>query len=257
MKGLEGWHFVQADGRLRDSVKLAVSPHCGTKVYPGLTLRVSGRPVVDGWGLHASQHAANAVFHAPSLLVCRVRLSGVVVQAEREMAATERTVLWMADATRPVWEWACRCASSALHREIAAPRQPDPALWRAVQVRWDWLHGRATQNDIEDARGPARAVMRRALGITYRGGTNANGSRKSKPARRPPQPGHGCALMCAGLVIGDWRAASRRDDGWSETPVGRQEAALLDELLMKLAPSTSKTTEQGRHEQTSYQIAAT
>ncbi len=88
----EGWHFLQEDKRLAYNDKRPVKP--------GITLRISGEVVLGGRGFHASKRAWVALQYARGPMICWVRLGGKIVEAEDKAVATERTVLWMADATK-------------------------------------------------------------------------------------------------------------------------------------------------------------
>src|SRR5690606_21058006 len=111
-----GWHFLDEDRRLRWPLRDGEEPPV---VEPGQTLRVGGTPVPCEWGLHASKQALDALRYAPGPIVCRVRLAGEVVEGDDKAASTERTVLWMADATRTLHEFGLWCAEQALQRERA------------------------------------------------------------------------------------------------------------------------------------------
>src|SRR5690606_39639064 len=148
-----GWHFVAADRRLRWPLRRG-EPR--PVVQPGMTLRVEGPPVLCEWGLHASRRGLDALQYAPGPVVCRVRLGGEIVEGDDKAAATERTVLWMADATRTLHEFGLWCAEQALQRERAAGREPDPRSWKALEVKRRWLAGDAGDDELAAARAAAR-----------------------------------------------------------------------------------------------------
>ena len=225
-----GWHFVQSDGRLADAVKGAVHPHCGRRVYPGLTLEVEGVPVPDEWGLHCSFLAANAVFHAPSLLACRVELGGRIAAREREAAAQKRTVLWMADATLPFWVWACQSAAIHIKRERATGACIPATLDRMILLRYRLAQGACCVGQFEEARGPARQDCRRLAGKTSQG---------HKVAGRDAAPLAWLGDMVAGIASRDHQAAARRPPWWSKSDLCRHEAARFETMMLALEPENA------------------
>jgi hypothetical protein len=64
----------------------------GRPVVVGEKLTVDGEIVLCKRGLHASRRAIDALQYAPGALVCRVRLSGTIVEDNDKCAASERTV---------------------------------------------------------------------------------------------------------------------------------------------------------------------
>lgn len=74
-------------------------------------------PVPGRSGLHASRSILDALPYAKSTTLCRVRLSGRIVEVEGQLAATERVVLASLDAREPLREltqkWIARSLSSA------------------------------------------------------------------------------------------------------------------------------------------------
>jgi hypothetical protein len=131
--GILAWHFLRDDRRLQ-------FPPC-TLVEPGQTLRVEPPLRMCRHGLHASARAIDALRYAPGDMVCRVRLSGEILTDEDKLCASERTVLWMVDATTTLHEFACWCAEQALEQERAAGREPDPRSWAAIKTKRAWLRG--------------------------------------------------------------------------------------------------------------------
>ena len=149
---LLAWHFLPDDGRLR-------YPHHGKrlKVKPGMKLTIGRgkRPVMWVLGLHASIRAIDALYYADGAQICRVKLGGEIVRERDKCCASSREVLWMADATRTLHEFACWCEERALTSERNAGREPDPRSWRAIAVKRAWLDGRATDAELDAARAAA------------------------------------------------------------------------------------------------------
>ena len=143
-----GWWFCEKPSPGQEP-KL---PHGdGRIVRVGETLKVDPPIECCSRGLHASRRAIDALDNAPGDLICRVRLSGELSEQSDKLAASERTVIWMADATRTLHEFAVWCARAALLRERKAKREPDPRCWAALDVKLAWLDGKATDEELAAA----------------------------------------------------------------------------------------------------------
>lgn len=217
------WHFLPADQRIpRHTRNGVVSPHAGVLVKVGLTLRVAGEPVPERWGLHASVDPADAVFWAAGLICCQVRLGGQIVVGVGKVAAQERTVLWLGDATKAVWEWLCLCAERQLGlAERETGWRPERVCWQAIDARRLWLCDRVQgAREIEQVRGVARSALRRIC---------ANGADTAVKT---------CVNVCANLVIPReraWCVAAARPRGWRATAEGQAESRLLRQMLARHA----------------------
>lgn len=151
----EGWHFLPEDGRLWGNGNLSESERA--KVEAGVTYRIEGEPVLCARGLHAAKRAIDALAYAPDtegLVVCRVRLGGTIVEGDNKACASERTVLWMADATRALHEFALWCAEGALKEANVT----DERSWEMLEVKRRWLDGQATDDELAAAEHAARAA---------------------------------------------------------------------------------------------------
>jgi hypothetical protein len=150
-KGVLAWWFCapDADGVVR-------LPHGdGREVRVGKTLRVEGKIIPCVRGLHASVRALGALRYAPGAMVCRVRMGGTIVREEDKLAASERTVLWMADASSTLRHFACDCAEEALR---VAGGTPDPRSVEAIRVARRYADGKATRAELDAARAAAGAA---------------------------------------------------------------------------------------------------
>ena len=155
----EGWHFLPGDGRLWGKGKLPETERI--EVHAGVTYRIEGTPRPCKHGLHASRRAVDALGYAPNaqgLIICRVRLGGTIMEDFDKACATERTVLWMADATRALHEFAMWCAEGALTGSNVRDERP----WRALEVKRRWLDGQATDEELAIARAAAQEAARAA-----------------------------------------------------------------------------------------------
>src|SRR3990167_5036938 len=142
IKQLTGWHFLPGDKRLR----------YGTKeiVRIGKTIEVEGPLVLCENGLHASRRAIDALIyapHTPRLYICRVVLSGEIVEGEDKAVATRRKVIAMADCTETLHEFACLVAEDAFMKY----GNGDSRSQKAIDVKREWLKGTATYAQLEAA----------------------------------------------------------------------------------------------------------
>lgn len=138
-----GWHFLPEDKCLRWGTR--------EKVYSGKKYKVEGKLELCKFGLHASKKVLDALYWAPGPIVCRVKLSGEILEGKDKACATERTVIKMADATKVLHEFACWCAERALKKERKAGREPDKRSWNAIKVKRLWLKGKATKEESDAA----------------------------------------------------------------------------------------------------------
>ena len=95
---IEAWHF------LPDNRKLQFEPH--TFVVPGETLKCSGPLILCKKGFHASERILDALKYAYGNILCRVVLDGEIIHGDDKLVATERTVLWMANAEEMLRQFA-------------------------------------------------------------------------------------------------------------------------------------------------------
>jgi hypothetical protein len=139
------WHFLREDGCLNHP------PH--TKVEVGQTLKHDGNLIFFGQGYHASVRAIDAIRNAPGPIVCRVELSGIVVEEEEQAVASERRVIAMANASTVLHEFACDTAEARLREHGVT----DEKSWAAIETKRKWLKGEATDAELNAA---AQAVVR-------------------------------------------------------------------------------------------------
>jgi len=144
------WHFLPEDRKLRWGTE--------EEVVPGQKLIVKPPLHMCRHGLHAGIRAIDALTYAPGPVVCRVELGGEILEDEDKCCATERTCVWLADASEVLHRFACWCAERVLMRERQAGREPDPRSWAAVQAKRDWLEGGMTREELETAKSTAWEV---------------------------------------------------------------------------------------------------
>ena len=170
------WHFIGHD---------RLMAHTGIPVVSGETYRVEGPLVMYEHGLHASERPIDALQYAPGPVVCRVAMGGEIVTGDDKCVATERQVIWMADATEVLCAFARQCALDVAHlwdmpdvvRQYldtgdealraaawAASSAAWAATWAATWAAWDAT--RAASSAAWDARDAARAAAWAARAAT-------------------------------------------------------------------------------------------
>src|SRR3990167_2240589 len=139
-KMMLGWHWLAEDQRLRFGTKEVVKA--------GETYTAEGPLRMCRNGMHASRRAIDARESAPGPVICRVRLYGEIQHDIDKSVARHRTVLWMADATAILHEFALVCGEAALGQMAAMVDEPDPRSWEALGVKRRWLVGKATDDEL-------------------------------------------------------------------------------------------------------------
>lgn len=148
-KGVNGWHFLPADGCLAH-----YKPK--TKVRAGVTYTVSGPLTMCVRGLHFSRRAIDALDYAPGPIVCRIVATGDILHGEDKSVCTERRVIAVADASEVLREFALLCSAHvARSLETAAPRAAARAAALAACYS-DTSTARSTIEEFETAWDVAR-----------------------------------------------------------------------------------------------------
>lgn len=130
-----GWHFLAKDRRLRFGSQEVVEA--------GRTYTAEGPLEMCQNGMHACRRALDALTYAPGPVVCRVRLSGELLDNTDKSVARARTILWMADATSLLHEFALSVAIDTLCWREAQGETVDPRSWTALSVKARWVRGQA------------------------------------------------------------------------------------------------------------------
>jgi len=177
-----GWHFLPEDHRLRWGSHEVVEA--------GRTYRVEEGPLVlCENGMHASEHALDALSYAPGPVVCRVELLGERLDDADKSCARTRRVLWLADATTILHEFACTMATDALHFAEARSAWVDPRARAAIETKRRWLRGEATDAALhasENAAWSAAGAAWNAAGAVWNAawGAAASAARSAESAAR-------------------------------------------------------------------------
>ena len=146
----DAWHFLPDDGMTRYEPRV--------RVVIGETLRVDPPVIICSHGLHGSIRAIDALQYAPGLIVCRTRHTGETVRGDDKIVSSERTVLWMYDATTVMHEFACCVAEAALLLADVG----DARYWQAIEAKRAWLRGEIDDVQLAAARAAASSAARAA-----------------------------------------------------------------------------------------------
>jgi hypothetical protein len=235
-KRVLAWHWLADDGRM---ARTAERVEAGA-IY---SLPDSERVAVCRRGLHGSERALDALEHAPGALVCRVEIWGNIdrldLEDTKKLAGRHRRVLWMADATQALNEFACDVAETALVAERDAGREPDPRSWDAIVVKRRWITGDATRDELQVAWDTARASARAAASAAtsaaaWAAAWDAAWATSSNAAWATAWDTAWAAAWAAALAAA-WAAAS--DTAW--TAAWAQWNELLTAKLLELAPDAA------------------
>jgi hypothetical protein len=153
-RGVLGWHFLAEDRRLQFGSREVVEA--------GKTYTAEGPLVMCRNGVHASRRAIDALQYAPGPVVCRVRLHGEIQHDTDKSVGRHRTVLWMADATAILHEFALMCCEDALGMMAAIGEEPDRRSWAALETKRRWLADQATSEELSAAWSAAWSASWRA-----------------------------------------------------------------------------------------------
>ena len=186
------------------------------KIETGATFRVRGDLKMCRFGLHASQKPLDALNYAKGNIASRVRLFGKRIDQDDKSCATHRTHLWVADAEKTLFEFACWCAETALRRCQEKGINTDERSWAAIRARRLWLEGKITDEEWAAARAAARA----AAGAAARAAAGAAAGAAARAA--------------AWDAARDAARAAARAAAWDAA--WEEQNAKLHEMFMTLAP---------------------
>ncbi len=151
------WHFMHKDRCLYSYEKLPEEEP--VKVVPGQTLRISDEPVPYFRGFHGATEALSALVSAPGIVnapgpvVQRAVLNGAIKTwpgflGGYSACATERTCLWLTDASHVLHEFSLWCVEEALRFSVGRWEvyPPDRQL---LDAKREWLRGKISSKKLE------------------------------------------------------------------------------------------------------------
>jgi len=231
-EGLLAWHFLPEDRRLRWGTQALVEPD--TIYY------WDGPLAMCESGLHASVRALDALRYAPGPIVCRVRMWGEMIKEADKICAREREVLWMADASRILHEFACDCAERAL--KLAGVT--DERCWKAIEAKREWLRGEASDEELSVAWTAARQAAWEAVEAAAWTAARLAAETAAPEAAGAAEAAAGTAALEAAQAAA-WTAAwlaartDARTDAWTAAgeAQNRKLTTVLERLEAELASS--------------------
>jgi len=156
------WHFRDQDGT---TSRLAKPEEVG--------VRYSVKPPIACCrnGLHGSIRAIDALEYAASAtaIICRTYHEGEMDHQSNKIASEHRTVLWQADCTAVLHEFACLCAEQSFEVIKKRGAVVAPEMLACVDAKRKWLRGEISDSELyaacdaaSDATYAARAAARDA-----------------------------------------------------------------------------------------------
>lgn len=143
MEKIKAWHFC--DGwQLRDGQQLEV----------GKTYVHAGPLKLFHSGLHACRRAIDALAYSPGNTICRVECWGDIQEESDKLICSHRKVLAAADAEKTLHAFGCLTATAAL---LIADVE-DQRCFDAIDTKWGWMEGLATDTQLAAAWAAASAA---------------------------------------------------------------------------------------------------
>jgi len=145
------WRFLHEDRYLgrRPNEQLPANSH---PAIPGDALHARSWNESTLYGLHGWRFIVPALRHGRGLIAARLCLSGECrTDKGNRIGATDASVLWVADVTHSLNNFAVLIAERTLLAERTAGREPDIRFWQFIEVRRAWLSGTASQQELDAA----------------------------------------------------------------------------------------------------------
>ena len=152
------WHF--SDGKINYGD--------GRQIKKGETYRVMWpyrrytEPTLCKAGFHGSFRAIDALLYANGSIISLCEIHGRVKFGDDKICGDSRKVLYVADASKLLFEFACWVAEQALAARMAEGYKFEPQTFAAIQARRDFQIGKITQQELSAAWAAARSAARSA-----------------------------------------------------------------------------------------------
>jgi hypothetical protein len=227
--GILAWHYLRSDGKTSNGeAKLVVA---------GQTLKVKPPIELCEHGYHASVKALDALQYAPGMIVQRCILWGGVEYGDDKLVASNRTCLWVADATNAILEFACWCAEQAFDEIRKIGLEPDQRSVNAVNVVRLWIEHKATIEEVKAAYAAAYAARDTAdAAAAYAAYTAAYAAYAAAYAADAADAA-AYAAYAADAAYAAYAAAYAADAADAE--IKEKQNAKLEKLLLALEPKSA------------------
>ncbi len=242
--GILCWHYLASSGMTANGENLLV--------VAGQTLKVKPPVELCEHGYHASISALDALQYAPGMILQRCVLWGDVEHGQDKLVASNRTCLWVVDATNAILEFACWCAEQAFDEIRKIGLEPDQRSVHAVNVVRLWIEHKATKEELNAADAAAYAAARAARAAAdaataaaadaadaaaYAAAYAARAARAAARAARAAADAADAATYAARAAAdAAARAARAAADAAAAAEIKVKQNAKLEELLLALEP---------------------
>ncbi len=170
-EGVLAWRFLHL--RADRLLPRGPLPHIGVRA--GAIHHASDRFAATLPGLNAYSAFRRVVENGTGMTVCRVRLAGTIREDRYGwLAATERTLLWVAPARSVIKGFVVDLAERSLRAERASGREPDVRLWNALATGRAWHMGEATIKEWLAAKAEAVVAHEEAVARTLEANDRGN-----------------------------------------------------------------------------------
>ena len=157
-KTILAWHYVSiaADGKPR------LNYGDDREVVVGKRLAAKGELELCANGMHACINPLDCFDYLPggAMMLCRVELSGKMVEGSDKLCARYRTVRAMIPALPFLIDFAAWCAEQAIQTVQAQGIAVDQRSIEAVNMVRMWLQGKASKEDVNVAADAAAYAAR-------------------------------------------------------------------------------------------------
>jgi len=136
---MKAWHFIKNNKRLGYGDNRIVKTN--------RTYKVQGEIQICGNGMHGSKRIIDALKYANGSIVCRVDITGGIIEDDDKIVGRNRRIIWMRDVTNILHEFACRCAED----DIRLVSEPDPRSIAAIKAKRDWLAEKISDEELATA----------------------------------------------------------------------------------------------------------
>lgn len=161
---MKAWHFLPNDRHLQFGSRELITV--------GKKLETRNEIGMYDYGFSASKNILDALSYAPGSIVCRVEIGNEIIHHPDKLVASERTVLWMYDATAVLYKFACLCirdmeplwgtprtATKLTNMKAPLIKKTPRATWLATRDALTIVRSTAWDNAYNTARATGSSVM--------------------------------------------------------------------------------------------------
>jgi hypothetical protein len=147
--GIPVWWFSGKDARLRKPLRDGIRP----QFEPHVTITFPNPTAMRLAGLRPHERILNALRECLGLVVCRARLSGVILRQRGDnLFGTHFTPLWLGDARLLIHGFLCDLIVRRLVRERERGEEPAPYWWHTVEAKRRLIAGEMSEPEYRRIR---------------------------------------------------------------------------------------------------------